>query len=295
MDNVVKALMSYKTTDSVLGKAHGLFYGQKGKKQTIRGNIKAFSGFPKADHETVGASIKKKMEKYEIAKELKPLCHLFDVDRSGTKAEIIDRLVDFILKPAASGNDYTAKEAAPSKKRKASTKKKSKAKKSVEKVARPLSGYMVFVKASRDKVKAKNPDATFGELGKLMGAKWGKLGDEEKAEWTAKGVAEFKKNGSKSKDKSKSPAKKAKKAPAKKKGKKEESSEEEESEEEEEELAEEVKDYIKGVLANGLEGLSVKIVKAKVAADDRFGAQVVSDFGDQIKAFINDCISAAQA
>jgi len=43
------------------------------------------------------------------------------------------------------------------------------------------SAYINFCKEQRDKVKAKNPSATFGELGKLLGVQWGALSDKEKA------------------------------------------------------------------------------------------------------------------
>ena len=33
----------------------------------------------------------------------------------------------------------------------------------------------------RPEIKAKNPEATFGELGKLLGAKWSSMDDKAKA------------------------------------------------------------------------------------------------------------------
>jgi hypothetical protein len=39
---------------------------------------------------------------------------------------------------------------------------------------------MFFVKENRAKVKEENPDLSFGELGKLMGAKYRNLTEEEK-------------------------------------------------------------------------------------------------------------------
>lgn len=39
---------------------------------------------------------------------------------------------------------------------------------------------MMFSQAVRPQVKKDNPEATFGELGKLIGAKWNELEDEEK-------------------------------------------------------------------------------------------------------------------
>lgn len=42
---------------------------------------------------------------------------------------------------------------------------------------------MFFAKDKRGEVKAKNPAATLGEIGKALGAAWNKLGDKEKAKY----------------------------------------------------------------------------------------------------------------
>jgi hypothetical protein len=43
--------------------------------------------------------------------------------------------------------------------------------------------FIVFSGKHRDEIKKKNPEATFGEIGKLLGAKWKKLSDGEKAKY----------------------------------------------------------------------------------------------------------------
>ncbi|KAF8438574.1 high mobility group box domain-containing protein, partial [Boletus edulis BED1] len=45
---------------------------------------------------------------------------------------------------------------------------------------RALSAYMFFSQDWRERIKAENPDAGFGEVGKLLGAKWKELDEEEK-------------------------------------------------------------------------------------------------------------------
>ncbi|CAO3612755.1 unnamed protein product [Cunninghamella echinulata] len=45
---------------------------------------------------------------------------------------------------------------------------------------RGLSAYMFFSQANRNKVKEENPDATFGQLGKILGEKWKNMSDDEK-------------------------------------------------------------------------------------------------------------------
>ncbi|KAI8341308.1 non-histone chromosomal protein 6 [Chlamydoabsidia padenii] len=45
---------------------------------------------------------------------------------------------------------------------------------------RGLSAYMFFSQEQREKVKTDNPEASFGQIGKLLGAKWKALSDAEK-------------------------------------------------------------------------------------------------------------------
>jgi len=53
---------------------------------------------------------------------------------------------------------------------------------------------MMFSSANRDAVKTKNPNATFGEMGKLIGAMWQKASDSVKADWKKKADAQTAKN-----------------------------------------------------------------------------------------------------
>jgi hypothetical protein len=58
--------------------------------------------------------------------------------------------------------------------------KATRAKKDPKAPKRPLSAYMFFSQDWRERVKTENPNASFGEIGKLLGAKWKELSDEEK-------------------------------------------------------------------------------------------------------------------
>ena len=49
-----------------------------------------------------------------------------------------------------------------------------------KKKKRAPSAFMIFSQAVRPQVKSDHPDATFGELGKLIGAKWNELEEDEK-------------------------------------------------------------------------------------------------------------------
>ncbi|KAI7885605.1 hypothetical protein K492DRAFT_141417 [Lichtheimia hyalospora FSU 10163] len=45
---------------------------------------------------------------------------------------------------------------------------------------RSLSAYMFFSQDKRASVKEENPDASFGQIGKILGQKWKEMSDEEK-------------------------------------------------------------------------------------------------------------------
>ncbi|KAF9264531.1 hypothetical protein L218DRAFT_958238 [Marasmius fiardii PR-910] len=57
---------------------------------------------------------------------------------------------------------------------------RAKAKKDPKAPKRALSAYMFFSQDWRERIKSENPDASFGEVGKLLGAKWKELDDDEK-------------------------------------------------------------------------------------------------------------------
>ena len=52
-----------------------------------------------------------------------------------------------------------------------------------DKVKKAPSAYMLFCKKERPAIVKANPNATFGEVGKLLGAAWGKLSDASKAKY----------------------------------------------------------------------------------------------------------------
>lgn len=60
-------------------------------------------------------------------------------------------------------------------KSKAGAGKKKKVKKDPNAPKRPMASYFLWMGDIRESVKAENPEATIGELGKLMGAKWKEL------------------------------------------------------------------------------------------------------------------------
>ncbi|KAJ1915381.1 Non-histone chromosomal protein 6 [Tieghemiomyces parasiticus] len=75
------------------------------------------------------------------------------------------------------------KSAAPASSRNAKgvEKKKKRTKKDPNAPKRALSAYMFYSQSARESVKQNNPEATFGELGKLLGAQWKEMTPAQKA------------------------------------------------------------------------------------------------------------------
>ncbi|KAG0268619.1 Non-histone chromosomal protein 6 [Actinomortierella ambigua] len=65
-------------------------------------------------------------------------------------------------------------------------KRKRRAKKDANAPKNPLSAYLLFCEEWREKVRADNPDASFGEIGKKLGQLWRSYSDEQKAPFIAK-------------------------------------------------------------------------------------------------------------
>jgi len=55
---------------------------------------------------------------------------------------------------------------------------------------RPLSAFMFFCKDWRERVKSENPEASFADQGKLLGAKWKELDNEEKKPYAKAAAAD---------------------------------------------------------------------------------------------------------
>lgn len=63
-------------------------------------------------------------------------------------------------------------------------------KKDPNKPKRALSAYMFFVQDWRERIKSENPDADFGSVGRLLGAKWQEMSAAEKKPYEDKAQAD---------------------------------------------------------------------------------------------------------
>jgi structure-specific recognition protein 1 len=95
-------------------------------------------------------------------------------------------------KAAAATKTKKSKEPPPTKKRKESPAKKKavpakkKKKKDPNAPKNAKSAFMFFSVEKRSEIKDANPDASFGEIGKLVGVAWKELSDDNKAKWEEK-------------------------------------------------------------------------------------------------------------
>jgi len=170
---------------------HRLCFGRPGEKNKIKATLRMFSGFTGGDAEVT----KKKETASKLdSKTLKSLLTTCDQPTTGTKADNVDSLVSFLTEPAESGKMSLAVKAgekraraAAKKERASKTASKGKKKAGKEKPAlkRPLSAFMLYSNAKRDKVRAENPEASFADIGKIMGEKWRGISEERKSKYQA--------------------------------------------------------------------------------------------------------------
>jgi len=67
---------------------------------------------------------------------------------------------------------------------------KKKQKKDPNAPKRAMTSYLFFSAANREKIKAENPGVTFGQIGKLLGAQYKALSDDEKAKYVKLATAD---------------------------------------------------------------------------------------------------------
>tara|TARA_B100000524_G_C23498915_1_gene316208 strand:+ start:59 stop:334 length:276 start_codon:yes stop_codon:yes gene_type:complete len=68
--------------------------------------------------------------------------------------------------------------------------KQKRAKKDPNAPKRPMSSYMIWMNASRGRIKEENPTAEIKDIARLAGAEWAKMGPPDKAEWEDKAKAD---------------------------------------------------------------------------------------------------------
>ncbi|KAL3792936.1 hypothetical protein ACHAW5_006843 [Stephanodiscus triporus] len=88
--------------------------------------------------------------------------------------------------PTKKRKESSSSTSPPEKKKAAVANKKTKKKKDPNAPKSAKSAFMFFSGAKRSEIKEAHPEASFGEMGKLVGAAWKELSDGDKAEWEEK-------------------------------------------------------------------------------------------------------------
>jgi len=197
LENVVFKMNKLNSASEELKKLHSLCFGKAGVKTVLKRNLREFSGLVSDNMDAEKEKKKASLGKSD-AKLIKALLDVCDLSPTGTKAQLVDRLVDFLEKPEASGKKSLVEKAGE--KRKAAEKKKEKAEKKTTKVAkgkgkggkakkekqeRAPSAYILYCNSRRDKVKAENPDKGMTDITKILAEKWKGISDERKAKYEA--------------------------------------------------------------------------------------------------------------
>jgi len=214
MPAVCKMLEKHQARDQVLQNVYVAAFGRRGAALNVKKHIRDFSGyaFPadarEAELEKRSASLTKKG-----LVELKAMAEVVCIERSGTKAELTQRLIDFFDKPSGSGKPVPApagkrkRAATPAtKKAKAKTAKgkpaakagkaspaKKKAKASPAKgkpavdhaagIKKPPAAVELYVKARLPSLKEKNPEVSDKDLSSHLRDKWKGLAADKKAKY----------------------------------------------------------------------------------------------------------------
>ena len=171
------------STSPLLRHLHSVLFPSHGRvtKDVVKKHIRLFSGYPN-DEEAEKARLK--CEKLE-GRELKEIASLLDLSSSGTKADVIDRVLDFLETPHASGKQFHSK-------RKSSSSTHKKSAKSGDKPKRPPNAYFLYLADMRDEVKKAHPTFTVKELSTTIGEMYRSLTEKAKAVYLDK-AAELKK------------------------------------------------------------------------------------------------------
>jgi hypothetical protein len=179
----VKGLDKHKGDEELVKILHSLMFGSAGKKAETKKNIRQFKGFADGtSKEDKIAKVTENKKKWTV-QALKDSLGLFGLEKSGTREELIVRLVEYLMKPTVTKDVSELKSAKSAKgsKKKSSKKRKSKGSKSDQpKKKRTPSAFLLYSSSVREEVKKENPEAAFGEIGKLIGARWQALDADAK-------------------------------------------------------------------------------------------------------------------
>jgi hypothetical protein len=150
-------------------------------RKSFSSNPKVTSKMPATATATVAVSMKDlNVLRKEHKKDLKDAVAVMTKDLSGLRKEIAKQAK--LHAKAIAAVQRTAEKSVRGK--------ATKAKKDPNAPKRPCSPYMFYCKEARPVVKVESPEATFGEVGKILGMQWAELSDVEKLPFNNLSVAD---------------------------------------------------------------------------------------------------------
>ena len=166
------------TGDSDVVKAlNSVLFNRVGKKHETKKHLRSFSGFPDLnDKKKYLEKVLDNKKKWTVAL-LKDSLGLFGLEKSGTREELVGRMIDYLAKPSvlksasAISTTKSSKSKSKGSKRKRTGGKDDKPKKKKQ----APSAYILYTSSMRKQTKEENPDADFVTLTKLLSEKWNAL------------------------------------------------------------------------------------------------------------------------
>lgn len=142
----------YKAGGPELKLLYRLCFGKVGKQNVVKKHLRLFTGFADDKGKTKAESIANGVKLSEV----KLMLGLCDQDTGGKKDEMVERLVDFLAKPSASGKASIAEKEAEKKRKRDAKKERAAKKKERNKIKREKAKKKKEKdKAKREKAKAK--------------------------------------------------------------------------------------------------------------------------------------------
>lgn len=170
--------MPKKATTSVKPKrslSAFLLFSQDNRKRIVANNPKAtFGQVGKLLGEAWTSTPDNKKKQYQIEAARLKVKYDKEMENYQPESETGSEYSDY------SGSDYTESDSDSEQMKRPARKS---VKKTNDKPKRTPSAFILFSQDNREKIKAKNPNATFGQLGKLLGEAWANASDSTKKKY----------------------------------------------------------------------------------------------------------------
>jgi hypothetical protein len=182
IDNVNKAITKLKATDrAVLAIYSVCFPGAKRDKNQTKKVLRKFSGFAGDDVKQMKEDARDKLGKKQLA-DLKRVAAVLDLDMSGAKGALVDRIVAYLDKPKSSGRDYVGVSG--------STRGGGSAKgKGTKRKTGRTTAFFLYSGTRRPALREDNPEMKVTEIASLLGEEWRAMSDSEQNKWKKKADA----------------------------------------------------------------------------------------------------------